>query len=62
MTETDRATGAPCRTCRAKPAAIKGECRTCAKYRYRTGRQRPSELADRQPELNYRRFHRNRFA
>jgi ribosomal protein L40E len=45
-----------CETCEAMPAVSKRECRTCRNYRLRTGRQRPAHLADRQPDLNYRRI------
>ncbi len=46
-----------CRTCETNPARAKGECKTCHEYRRRHGgKPRPARLAQRQPELNRRRF------
>lgn len=43
-----------CRTCKANPAKVGGECRTCNKWRQRHGTPRPKHLTERQPELNRR--------
>lgn len=43
-----------CRTCKANPAKMHGECRTCHRYRERNGSARPAHLHQRQPELNRR--------
>lgn len=43
-----------CRTCKANPSKVGGECRTCNKYRQRNGSPRPKHLTQRQPELNRR--------
>lgn len=40
-----------------RPGPDGHECKACAQYRRRTGRQRPAELAARQADLNYRRWH-----
>lgn len=42
-----------CETCEVNPAAVKGECDTCYRYRKRTGVKRP-DATRRQIEANSR--------
>lgn len=47
-----------CGVCGARAAVAKGKCGTCYQYERRTGQRRPIRLAQRQAELNWRRFNR----
>jgi hypothetical protein len=45
-----------CAVCDMNPVLAKGLCRTCYAYRWRTGKQRPKRLADKQADLNYKKL------